>query len=96
MWKTTTARPTSDLSPKHQTSEISLKTSDLMLKHQKWQHWYQLSTLHLLLAHHHLCYVDVYRISIVFLFFLAVLLYCIYIAFFTVFTCDFSFFFGHC
>jgi len=24
---------------KHQTSEISLKTSDLMLKHQKWQHW---------------------------------------------------------
>jgi len=27
--------------PKHQTSEISLKTSDLdlMLKHQKWQHW---------------------------------------------------------
>jgi len=22
---------------KHQTSEISLKTSDLMLKHQKWQ-----------------------------------------------------------
>jgi len=28
----------SDLSPKHQKSEISLKTSDLMLKHQKWQH----------------------------------------------------------
>jgi len=26
-----------DLSPKHQTSGISLKTSDLMLKHQKWQ-----------------------------------------------------------
>jgi len=26
-----TARSTSDLSPKHQTSEISLKTSDLML-----------------------------------------------------------------
>jgi len=26
----------SDLSPKHLTSEISLKTSDLMLKHQKW------------------------------------------------------------
>jgi len=25
--------------PKHQISEISLKTSDLMLKHQKWQHW---------------------------------------------------------
>ena len=23
---------------KHQISEISLKTSDLMLKHQKWQH----------------------------------------------------------
>jgi len=39
MWKTTiTAYSTSDLSPKHQTSEISLKTSDLMLKHKKWQH----------------------------------------------------------
>jgi len=39
MWKTkTTLQPTSDLSPKHQTSEISLKTSDMMLKHQKWQH----------------------------------------------------------
>jgi len=33
-----TAQSTSDLSPKHQTAEISLKTSDLMLKHQKWQH----------------------------------------------------------
>jgi len=31
------AQSTSDLSPKHQTSEISLKTSDMMLKHQKWQ-----------------------------------------------------------
>ena len=31
-------------SPKHQTSEISLKTSDLMLKHQKWQHWLSLCT----------------------------------------------------
>jgi len=39
MWKTTTAHSTSDLSPKHQTSEISLKTSDLMLKHQTRQHW---------------------------------------------------------
>ena len=29
-----------DLSPIHQTSEISLKTSDLILKHQKWQHWW--------------------------------------------------------
>jgi len=29
---------TSDFSPKHQTSEISIKTSYLMLKHQKWQH----------------------------------------------------------
>jgi len=37
MWKTkSTAHSTSDLSPKHQTSEISLKISDLMLKHQKW------------------------------------------------------------
>jgi len=33
----TTAQSTSDLMPKFQTSEISLKTSDLMLKHQKWQ-----------------------------------------------------------
>jgi len=33
----TTVQSTSDLSPKPQTSEISLKTSDLMLKHQKWQ-----------------------------------------------------------
>jgi len=31
-------------SPKYQTSEISLKTSDLMLKHQKWQ--YCLSASH--------------------------------------------------
>jgi len=39
MWKTkTTAQSTSDFSPKHQTPEISFKTSDLMLKHQKWQH----------------------------------------------------------
>jgi len=30
MWKTTTtARSTPDLSPKHQTSEISLKTSEV-------------------------------------------------------------------
>jgi len=29
LWKTTTARSTSDLSPKHQTSEISLKTSEV-------------------------------------------------------------------
>jgi len=35
----TTTQSTLDLSPKHKTSEISLKTSDLMLKHQKWQHW---------------------------------------------------------
>jgi len=34
----TTAWSTSDLLPKHPTSEISLKTSDLMLKHQTWQH----------------------------------------------------------
>jgi len=40
MWKIkTTAQSTSDSSQKHQTSEIYLKTSDLMLKHQKWQHW---------------------------------------------------------
>jgi len=32
------SKSTTDLLPKHQTSEISLKTSDLMLKHQKWQH----------------------------------------------------------
>jgi len=39
MWKIkTTAQSTSDLSQKNQTSEIYLKTSDLMLKHQKWQH----------------------------------------------------------
>jgi len=39
MWKTkTTAQSTSDLSPKHQTSEMFLKTSDLIIKHQKWQH----------------------------------------------------------
>jgi len=37
------AQSTSDLSRKHQTSEISLKTSDLMLKHQKWQHCWQTS-----------------------------------------------------
>ena len=30
---------TSDLWPKHQTWEISLKIPGLMLKHQKWQHW---------------------------------------------------------
>jgi len=38
-----TAQSTSDLLPKHQTSKISLKISDLMLKHQKWQHclWIQ-------------------------------------------------------
>jgi len=42
MWKTTTVRSISDLSPEHQTSEISLKTSDLMLKQQKWQHWSKL------------------------------------------------------
>jgi len=34
-----TAQSTTDLWPKHQTSEISIKTSHLMLKHQKWQHW---------------------------------------------------------
>jgi len=40
MWETkTTVMSTSDLSPKHQKPEISLKTSDLMLKHHKWQHW---------------------------------------------------------
>jgi len=38
MLKTTATHSTSDLPPKHQTSDISLKTSDLMLKHQKWQH----------------------------------------------------------
>jgi len=32
------AQSTSDISSKYQTSENSLKTSDLMLKHQKWQH----------------------------------------------------------
>jgi len=38
-WKTKiTAQSTSDLSPKQQMSEISLKTSDLILKHQKCQH----------------------------------------------------------
>jgi len=38
--KWVTTHSTSGLSPKHQTSEITLKTSDLMLmlKHQKWQH----------------------------------------------------------
>jgi len=36
--KKTTAQSTSDLLPKRQTSEISLKRPDLMLKHQKWQH----------------------------------------------------------
>jgi len=37
LWKTnTTAQSTSDFSPKHQTSEISLKTSDMMLQHQIW------------------------------------------------------------
>jgi len=35
MWKTkVTAQSTSGLSPKHQASEISLRRSDLMLKHQ--------------------------------------------------------------
>jgi len=29
---------TSDFLQKHQTSEVYLKTTDLMLKHQKWQH----------------------------------------------------------
>jgi len=39
VWKTkVAAQLTSDLSPKRQTSEISHKTSDLMLKHQRWQH----------------------------------------------------------
>jgi len=39
MWKTkAAAQITSDLSQKHQTSEINLKTSDLTLKHQKGQH----------------------------------------------------------
>jgi len=38
-WEKATGQSTSDLLPKHQTSEISLKTSDLMLKHQQWQHW---------------------------------------------------------
>ena len=36
---TTTAHSTSDLSTKHQTSEMSLKTSDLIIKHQKWEHY---------------------------------------------------------
>jgi len=35
IWEKTTAQSTLDLLPKHQTPEISLKTSDLMLKHQK-------------------------------------------------------------
>ena len=40
MWKTQPiAQSTSDLSLKHQTSEISLKTPDMILKHQKWQHF---------------------------------------------------------
>jgi len=40
MLKTKAAvQSTSDLWPKHETSEISIKTSDLMLKRQKWQHW---------------------------------------------------------
>jgi len=38
--KKTTAQSASDFLQKHQTSEISLKTSDLMLNHQKWQHWF--------------------------------------------------------
>jgi len=39
MWKTkTTAQSTSDFSPQYQTSQISHKTSDLMLKYQNWQH----------------------------------------------------------
>jgi len=36
--KKTTPQSTSDLLTKHQTSEISLNTSNLMLKRQKWQH----------------------------------------------------------
>jgi len=40
--------------PKHQTSEISLKTSDLMLKHQKWQHWcYVPGRTHTMAVLHH-------------------------------------------
>jgi len=35
---------TSDLSPKHQTSELSENiTCNVMLKYQKWQHWCQCS-----------------------------------------------------
>ena len=37
--KKATALSTSDLSPKHQTSEIFLKTSNLTVKHLKWKHW---------------------------------------------------------
>jgi len=35
------AQSTSDFSPKHHTSEISIKTSDQMLKYQKWKHCWQ-------------------------------------------------------
>jgi len=40
-----TTQSTSDLSSKHQRSEIYLRniTSDVMLKLQKWQDWYQWS-----------------------------------------------------
>jgi len=45
-WKTkTTAQSTSDLPTKHQTSDISLKTSNMMLKHQKWQRCYGVNAM---------------------------------------------------
>jgi len=44
-----TTRATYDLSLKHQTSEISVKTSDLMLKYQKWQHWWDILFQNILL-----------------------------------------------
>ena len=40
-----TDQSTSNLSPKHQTSDISLKISDLKLKHQKCQRWSQQSLI---------------------------------------------------
>jgi len=38
--KTSFAQSRSNLSAIHQTSQVSLKTTDLTLKDQKWQHWF--------------------------------------------------------
>jgi len=55
-----TAQSTSDLSPKHQTSEISVQKFRLMWNHQKWQHWGgkpNFMRLSLDKAVRHICYV---------------------------------------